>query len=58
MLVKLGWDGSKIYDVGGYWFYEGENSVKVKRLLDDGSVVYDFYKVPYHEIDFETLTEI
>ena len=58
MLVKLGWDGSKIYDVGGYWFYEGENSVKVKRLLDDGSAVYDFYKVPYHEIDFETLTEI
>lgn len=58
MLAKLGWDGSKIYDVGGYWFYEGENSVKVKRLLDDGSAVYDFYKVPYHEIDFETLTEI
>ncbi|MBQ2643844.1 hypothetical protein IJG11_02930 [Candidatus Saccharibacteria bacterium] len=58
MLVKLGWDGSKIYDVGGYWFYEGENSVKVKRLLDDGSAVYDFYKVPYHEIDFEVLTEI
>lgn len=58
MLVKLGWDGSKIYDVGGYWFYEGENSVKVKRLLDDGSAVYDFYKVPYHEIDFEILTEI
>ena len=58
MLVKLGWDGSKIYDVGGYWFYEGENSVKVKRLLDDGSAGYDFYKVPYHEIDFEVLTEI
>ena len=46
MLVKLGWDGSKIYDVGVYWFYEGENSIKVKRLLDDGSAVYEFYKVP------------
>ncbi len=57
MLVELGWDGSKIYDVGGYWFYEGENNIKVKRTLEDGSVVYDFYKVPYHEINFDALTE-
>lgn len=57
MLVALGWDGSKIYDVGGYWFYDGENNVEVKRVLDDGIIVYDFYKVPYHDIDFEVLTE-
>ena len=57
MLVELGWDDSKIYDVGGYWFYEGENDVKVKRELDDGSIVYDFWKVPVHEIDFKSLTE-
>ena len=30
----------------------------MKRILDDGTEVYDFYKVPYHEIDFESLTEI
>ena len=57
MLVALGWDESKIYDVGGYWFYEGENMVEVKRIRDDGVEVYDFYKVPMHEIDFEELTE-
>lgn len=57
MLVALGWDASKIYDVGGYWFYEGENDIKVKRTLEDGTVVYDFYKVPYHEIDFDSLTK-
>ena len=57
MLVALGWDANKIYDVGGYWFYEGRNNVKVKRVLDDGSAVYDFYKVPYHTIDFDVLTE-
>lgn len=56
MLVALGWDESKIYDVGGYWYYEGENNVDVKRTKSDGTVVYDFYKVPVHEIDFETLT--
>ncbi len=57
MLVALGWDENKIYDVGGYWFYEGNNTVEVKRVLDNGETVYDFYKVPYHEIDFEGLTE-
>lgn len=56
LLVKLGWDESKIYDVGGYWYYEGENDVPVKRTLASGEVVYDFYKVPYHEIDFSKLT--
>ena len=58
MLVALGWDQNKIYDVGGYWFYEGENNVEVKRVLNDGTAVYDFYKVPYHEINFEGLTEL
>ena len=57
MLVALGWDESKIYDVGGYWYYEGENMVEVKRIRGDGVVVYDFYKVPVHEIDFAKLTE-
>ena len=58
MLVALGWDANKIYDVGGYWYYEGENNVDVKRVSDDGTVVYDFYKVPYHEINFEELTKV
>lgn len=58
MLVALGWDGSKIYDVGGYWFYEGDHKIEVKRTLSDGEIVYDFYKAPYHNIDFNKLTEI
>lgn len=58
MLVALGWDESKIYDVGGYWYYEGENMVEVKRENSDGTTVYDFYKVPLHEINFAELTEI
>lgn len=58
MLVTLGWDADKIYDVGGYWFYEGKNKVEVKRELEDGKVAYDFYKVPYHVIDFDVLTKI
>jgi len=57
MLVALGWDGSKIYNTGGYWFYNGENNIEVKRVNDEGETVYDFYKVPYHAIDFSSLVE-
>lgn len=55
LLVSLGWNEEKIYNVGGYWSYEGKNNVEVKNNRD-GKVSYDFYKVPYHAIDFSTLT--
>ena len=57
MLISLGWDAEKIYNVGGYWFYNGENNVKLVRDAGDGKLEYDFYKVPYHNIDFSTLTK-
>ena len=53
MLVSLGWDGDKIYNTGGYWYYEGNNKVDV--LQADGT--YNFDLVTYHDIDFDTLTE-
>ena len=54
MLVKLGWNEEKIYVVGGYWYYEGDNIVNVKQ--EDGS--YAFWEVPYHNIDFSKLTKL
>ena len=56
-LVSLGWDENKIYDVGGYWFYNGKNNVKIKKE-ENGKTTYDFWKVTYHDIDFDTLTEV
>ena len=56
MLVSLGWDESKIYNVGGYWYYNGGNKVEVKRTEGD-KVFYDFWKVPYRNIDFTKLTK-
>lgn len=58
LLVAHGWNGEYIYNVGGYWYYEGEHNVEVKRVKDDGTITYDFWKVPYHEICFEELTEV
>ncbi len=53
VLVSLGWDKDKIYNVGGYWYYEGENNIVVKN-----NNKYDFWKIPYHDIDFSTLTGV
>lgn len=56
-LVSLGWDQNKIYDVGGYWNYNGNNNVIIKR--NNGKKdIYDFWKVNYHDIDFSKLTEV
>lgn len=57
LLVSLGWDENKIYNVGGYWFYNGKNNVQVKTTKD-GKTTYDFWKVTYHDIDFKSLTEV
>ena len=56
MLISLGWDEKLVRDVGGYWYYEGENSVSVKEIRD-GKEYYNFSKVPYYNIDFSSLTE-
>lgn len=56
LLVKLGWDANKIYNVGAYWSYDGEHNIEVKTTRN-GKTVYDFWKVPYHDIDFAILTE-
>ena len=58
MLITLGWDENKIYNVGGYWSYSGKNNVEVKKINKDKSVSYDFWKVTYHDIDFKNLHEV
>ena len=57
MLVALGWDENKIYNTGGYWYYQGTNNVIVKNDSHK-KVSYDFWKVAYHDIDFEQLHEV
>jgi len=57
LLVALGWDGNKIYNVGGYWYYNGPNKVEVK-YEEDGEIRYNFALVNYHDIKFDTLTRV
>jgi hypothetical protein len=53
LLVSLGWDENKIYNVGGYWYYNGEHNIIIKN-----NNTYNFLKVTYHDIDFDSLTEV
>ena len=57
MLVALGWDENKIYNVGAYWSYNGNNNVEVKKTID-GEDYYNFSIVPYYNIDFTALHEV
>ena len=57
LLISLGWDKNKIYNVGGYWYYDGDKNVAVKKTKNKNTT-YDFWKVNYHDIDFDTLTEV
>ena len=57
LLVSLGGDKDKIYNVGGFWYYKGKNKINVKNTSKE-KTTYDFYKVAYHDIDFDNLTKI
>lgn len=54
LLLNLGYDKNKLYNIGGYWYYEGKNSISTK-IIKDEVISYDFSSVPYHEINFEVL---
>lgn len=58
LLTELGWSPDNIYNVGGYWYYEGDKNIEVKRVNSDETVTYDFWKVPYHDINFDDLHEV
>lgn len=57
LLVSLGWDENKIYNVGGYWYYEGENKEPIKMTIDNVET-YAFWRLDYHNIDFKLLHEV
>lgn len=57
MLISLGWDKNKIYNIGGYWYYEGDNNINVKKINEGNEISYNFWKVTYHDIDFNNLHE-
>ena len=57
LLVSLGWDENKIYNVGGYWYYNGKHNITIKRI-NNNETTYDFWKINYHDIDFNSLKKV
>ena len=54
LLIARGYDPERIYNTGGFWFYEGKNAISTVK--DDGT--YDFSGLSYHEINFRSLTPV
>jgi len=54
LLVALGYDASLIYNIGGYWGYEGENKLEIATTVD-GVEYRAFHRLNYHLIDFSEM---
>ena len=55
-LVSMGWNEDRIYNVGGFWYYEGENAIYNLEVSPQAEI-HNFDNVPYHNIEFDKLTK-
>lgn len=58
LLEKLGWDGSRIFNLGGFWDYRGSHAVDVVERHSDGTNVLLDSGIKIHPIEFGSLTPI
>lgn len=59
LLIELGYDPDKIYNIGGFWEYKGDHTVYIKVSYGENNM-YDynaFHRLNYHLIDFNQLHE-
>ena len=57
LLIYLGWDPSRLYNVGGNWSYTGEHSLELVVYSDTygGDDIYATWRADYAYIDFTKL---
>ncbi|MBP8639840.1 MAG: hypothetical protein KBI01_02920 [Oscillospiraceae bacterium] len=60
LLIFLGWDASKLYNIGGNWSYSGSNSEELIVYPDeaDGNNIYATWRADYAYIDLSRLHPI
>ena len=57
-LVSMGWHEDRIYNVGGFWYYNGYNRIDTPMdFYKYNAFNYNFDSVPYHNIEFDKLTK-
>ena len=57
LLIKLGWDESRLYNIGGMWDYEGKNGVEVIVYPEDANddPTFATWRVDYTYFDFNKM---
>lgn len=60
LLIFLGWDASKLYNVGGNWSYKGEQSLELVVFPEDanGDKINATWRADYAYIDFSRLHSV
>lgn len=59
LLIKLGYDPNMLYNIGGFWEYQGEKTLHIKVSYGDNNAKeYNaLHRLNYHLIDFNQLHE-
>ena len=55
LLIHLGWDASKVYNIGGMWGYTGDHAVQLVSYADLAAPEYFLWRATMPIIDFGTL---
>ena len=60
LLIYLGWDASKLYNIGGDWSYKGKHSLELIVYPEDanGNKIYATWRADYAYIDFTRLHKV
>lgn len=60
LLIFLGWDDSKLYNIGGNWGYTGSNSQELIVYPEEagGDNIYATWRADYAYIDFSRLQPV
>ena len=60
LLIFLGWDASKLFNIGANWSYTGEHSLELIVYPEDagGNRIYATWRADYAYIDFTRLQRI
>ena len=57
LLIFLGWDADKLYNIGGNWEYTGDNALELIVYSEEhgGTDLYATWRADYAYIDFDRL---
>lgn len=58
LLVHLGWDADKVFNVGGNWDYEGPNGVYLISYDVEGRPTYRRWRADYAMVEFDLFKPI